>query len=308
MGGPSRFHDTSEPRDRSRKDPRVSSLEEKMTTLLLSVALVCACAPGERQLDPDPTAETTIETASARDFDHEHTLLTEILKANTQGGDIDYRALKKNPAKLDAYLAGLRAVSPKTMKGWTRDQRFAFWINTYNAYTIQLVRDNYPVKSIKSIGGLLTSVWDKAFIPMNAHHPKGKDKKLTLNHIEHDILRPIFKDARVHAAINCASKSCPPLRSEAYVASRLDQQLDEQVRIWLADPCRNRFDRKAGRLHLSKIFDWFAKDFRRDGGSVQGWVAKYAPEKAATWLKGAKEVRISYLDYSWKLNDVKHKD
>lgn len=271
-----------------------------MISLLLPLALLCACSPGPASAEP-------ASEYSSEDFDQQHTLMTEVLAASTSGDRVDYLALRQEPAALDRYLASLRAVDPKVMKQWSEDERFAFWINAYNGYTLQLVRDHYPVKGIKSIGGILTSVWDKAFIPMNGHHPKGKNKKLSLNHIEHDILRPLFRDARVHAAINCASLSCPPLRNEAYVAARLDEQLDEQVRAWLADPGRNRFDEKAGRMHLSKIFDWFAKDFRRDGGSVQGWIAKYAPAEVAGWLKQTEEVRVSYLDYSWKLNDIQQK-
>ena len=109
----------------------------------------------------------------------------------------------------------------------------------------------------------------------------------------------------MHAAINCASESCPPLRPEPYVAERLERQLDEQARQWMADPTRNRYELSADTLRLSKVFDWFEEDFRRDAGSVQAWVARYAPQEVAERIRGEERLRVRYLDYSWRLNDVK---
>ncbi|MBI5365055.1 MAG: DUF547 domain-containing protein [Planctomycetes bacterium] len=237
-------------------------------------------------------------------FDHSHAAWTAVLKKAVVGDRIDYGALKKDHAELDGYLKTLHAVNPEELGAWTRSQQFAFWINAYNAHCISLVVSEYPVESIKDLGSLLSPVWKKQFIDMPDLHLSGKPKKLSLHDIEHEILRPQFKDARVHAAINCASESCPPLRAEAFVATRLEEQLDAQVRAWLADKARNRFDSVKRRASVSAILEWFEDDFVRDGGSVAGWLAKYAPETEAAWLKGGK-VDLHSQDYSWKLNDLK---
>jgi hypothetical protein len=238
-------------------------------------------------------------------FDQNHGAWTEVLRAYVQADRFDYKALSLNRAKLDQYLGALQSVAREEFETWSKEQRYAFWINAYNAYTIHLVAKSYPLDSIKDLGGLFKSPWDKPFIPLGHLFPDGVKKELTLNNIEHDVLRPKFKDARVHAAINCASRGCPPLRKEAFVAEKLGTQLDEQVRAWLADATRNRFDREKSKLQVSEIFSWFKEDFVRDGGSVREWLAKYAPEEHAAWLRDTKkEVDLSYLEYSWKLNDV----
>jgi len=240
-------------------------------------------------------------------FDHTHAAWTAVLKEHARDGGFDYAALKKDDARLRAYLRSLEAVTKEQHDGWERDEQLAFWINAYNAYTIRKVVGGYPVKSIKKLGGLFTSVWDKEFIPLNALHPKGAGDELSLNDIEHGILRPRFEDARVHAAINCASKSCPPLLDVAYTAKEIGRQLERQVKAWLADPARNRFEAAAKRARVSKIFDWFEEDFERGGGTVAGWIAKYAPREHAEWL-AAGGVRLSYLDYDWSLNDAPPRD
>jgi hypothetical protein len=260
------------------------------------VVLACAWSPPEREVRAQEPARAG--------FDQAHTLWTEVLKANVKGDRFDYKALLENRGKLDQYLGELQSVTRDEFERWTKEQRCAFWINAYNAYTVHLVIKNYPLESIKDVGGLLRSVWDKSFIPLGQLFPGEEKKELSLNNIEHDVLRPKFKDARIHAAINCASRSCPPLRAEAFVADRLDAQLDEQVRAWLGDATRNRFERDKKRIQISQIFQWFHEDFERDKGSVRAWVETYAPAKEAEWLKLEKNVDVSYLDYSWKLNDI----
>lgn len=237
-------------------------------------------------------------------FDHSHSAWTNVLRKHVRGDAFDYAALKKDRAELDSYLAALHAVQPADTQTWTREQQYAFWINVYNAHCISLVLSEYPVDGIKDIGGWFSPVWKKAFIEMPAFHPSGKAGKLSLDDVEHAILRPTYKDARVHAAVNCASVGCPPLRNEAFVADRLDAQLDEQCKNWLADARRNKIDWSKSKAELSAIFDWFKDDFVRDAGSVQNWIAKFSVGGEA--LAGAK-LSISYLDYSWKLNDAPKK-
>ena len=236
-------------------------------------------------------------------FDHEHRRWTAILKEHIHGDRFDYAALKKDRGELDRYLDELEAVTPAELAAWERERRMAFWIDVYNAHVVALVLDSYPIESVEDLGSESAPVWKKRFIDLPAHHPSGKPGKLSLDDVEHGILRAQFADARIHAAINCAAEGCPPLRAEAYVASKLSKQLDEQCRAWVADRARNRFDRENGRAELSKVFEWFAADFERDAGSVLAWIARFAPEADAEWIRAAKP-KIAYLPYSWKLNDV----
>jgi hypothetical protein len=235
-------------------------------------------------------------------FDHEHAQWTQVLRACVHDGGFDYAKLKQDRITLDAYLRTIQAVTPAQLEGWSEKQRFAFWINTYNAHCILKVIDNYPLKSIRKLDGAfgIKTVFDKAFIPMKSLHPDGENEELALNDIEHKILRKRYKDARLHAAINCASASCPPLRNEAFTADKLDAQLDEQMRAFVNDAARNHVDPAQKKLELSEIFKWFAEDFERDAKSVQEFLIRFAPAEKAEFIRGAK---IRYIDYDWSLNE-----
>ena len=251
---------------------------------------------------PAPVEPVTAEPAAApvAEFDHSHKVFDEILRATVKRDRLDYKKVDRK--KLDAYIGQLRGVTKAQLESWSREQRYAFWINVYNAHVIEIVLDNYPLESIKDIGGkVFGQVWDKEFIKMNALHPKGDKDRLSLNDVEHEILRPRFKDARVHAAVNCASFSCPPLLAEAFVATKLEAQLDAQMKAFLVDTDRNRFDEKKGVVHASEIFKWFSEDFDRDAGSVREYMIEFAPADKKAFLKDAK---IKYIDYDWSLNDV----
>jgi hypothetical protein len=262
-----------------------------MLTLLASLALSWTAQPAARD-----------------DFDHTHAVWTEVLREHVRGDRFDYLALARERDSLDAYLGELRRVTPAQLAGWTREQRYAFWINTYNANVVDLVTRNWPLKSIKDLGGLFSPVWKKRYIELPALDPKRENRLLSLDDIEHQILRPRFQDARVHATVNCASIGCPPLRAEAFVAERLEEQLDDQVRKWLADPARNRYERDRSTVRVSKIFDWFEEDFERDAGSVNAWILRYAPADQVAWTKGAKKLKRKYLGYDWKVNAVAGSD
>lgn len=267
-----------------------------------SFALTLAAAP--LLTGPAPGAQETPA------FDHTHAAWTEVLEgALSEDGLVDYAGLRKSKEALDAYLEALEATTPEQHAGWTRDERFAFWINAYNAYTIQLIRDRGPVKSIKKLGGWFTSPWEIKFIPMPAFDPEEDGDDLMLDEIEHDILRPVFEDARVHAAINCASLSCPPLRAEAYQGAKLDEQLDDQTALWLADPSRNGITAGAKRLKVSKIFDWFEDDFGGKDEAVVRWIADHVEDEAlAKDLRArADDIDVRYLDYDWSINAQKGK-
>ena len=234
--------------------------------------------------------------SAAADFDPDHSAWTAVLAKYVRDGDVDYRGLAgEGRASFDAYLQSLQAASPSELT-WSRDERIAFWINAYNAFTIRLVLDNYPLRSIRSIGLLPGAAFRKAFIPLG---PGGEE--ISLDTIEHQILRAKFQDARVHFAIVCASKSCPALRSEAYRARDLAQQLDDAARRFLADPSKNRLDVASGTLHLSPILKWFREDFERDAGSLEAFVARYAGPHDAERMRTTK-MQLEFLDYDWSLN------
>ncbi len=207
-------------------------------------------------------------------------------------GLVDYKGFMRDTAALNDYLHVVESAHPSD-KNWSRNEQMAYWINAYNAYTIQLILRNYPLASIKDIKkgvAFVNSVWDIKFI-----HIQGFT--YDLNNIEHNILRPVFKDARIHAAVNCASYSCPKLMNEAYTADKLEKQLDAGMRAFVNDPKRNQI--KADQAKISEIFKWFKGDFDRDGGSVREFLNKYST------VKLTKNTDISHLDYDWKLNEAK---
>jgi hypothetical protein len=244
--------------------------------------------------------------ASTTDFDHSHRRWTEVLDARARRDGVEYAELKRDPAKLDDYLASLEAVMPEEFAAWSVPQRFAFWINAYNAYTVRRVLDAYPVASPKDVvDEEKQDLWEQAFVPLGRLFPGAGDRKLTLNEIRDKLLRPTFKDARVHAALSDASRSSPPLFGEAYVPDRLEKQLDARVVAWLADPARNRYDRDAKRLQVSMLFERYRDDFVREADTLKSWIGPRAPEVHRDWIAAAEELKIEYLEFDWKLNDAK---
>jgi hypothetical protein len=203
---------------------------------------------------------------------------------------VNYPAMKKDPA-YSKLIADLKKFSPTTLK--TPKEKMTFWINTYNVMAVKMVVDHYPVDSIKDAGSVFSSVWKKEVGVVGG-------KKVTLNDIEHEILRKMG-DPRIHVAIVCASVSCPDLRNEAYTSDKLDAQLDDQFKQFLENRGKGfQLDRGKKRVTLSKIFDWFEEDFEPKGG-VLPFLARYAPEKDRAFLKKEK-LKVSYLDYNWDLN------
>lgn len=234
----------------------------------------------------------------------DHGLFSAVLQEHVVAGLVDYAAVARDQ-RLPQYLDQLAETDPGRLA--SRAEKLAFWINAYNAYTLKLVADDYPVESIhdlgtggRIIGWLLNrSPWDIRFAEVGG-------KKYTLNEIEHEILRPRFQEPRIHFAIVCAAVSCPPLRSEAYVPDRLDEQFDEQGRIFLADSRHNQFDFKERRASLSPIFSWFKEDFGGDDESLIRFVARFLGQDVARQLESHTEPwRVSHTDYDWSLNDQK---
>ena len=200
-------------------------------------------------------------------------------------GNVNYKGMKKELPKLISYLDQFKTISPDG--NWSKNEKLAYWINLYNASTVYLVATNYPVKSIKRINTGMP--WSKKFV-------KSGSKTYTLNDIEHKIIRPKFNDPRIHAALNCAAKSCPKLLNTAYKAETLDKQLDAQTISWINDSEKNIIS--PSKLKLSKLFDWYKSDFDVAGGVVK-FVSKYNQSKVTINSKA----KIVYLEYDWSLNE-----
>jgi len=233
-----------------------------------------------------------VDKTAAAAVDHE--IWAELLNKYVKLGGVDYAGFKSEEGRLDQYLKVLEHTDLKTL---SRDDLFAYYINAYNAWTIKLILSAYPgVKSIKDLGTFLKSPWEKKFVRIDG-------EVVTLDYIEHHILRPRFKDPRVHFAINCSAASCPPLRSEPYLGSSLDRQLDQSTRSFINNP--NNYRLEDNTLYVSRIFDWFSEDFHND---VVGFYLKYARDGLKTRLTEKKNaIQVKYLHYDWSLNDVSKK-
>ena len=220
-----------------------------------------------------------------------HAIWAELLNKYVKPNGVDYAGFKSEEEKLDQYLKVLEHTDLKTL---SREEKFAYYINAYNAWTIKLILSAYPgIKSIKDLGTFLKSPWEKKFVRIDGD-------ELTLDDIEHHILRPRFKDPRVHFAINCSAASCPPMSSQPYWGSSLDLQLDQATRSFINEPNSYRLEGNA--FYVSRIFKWFAEDFNHD---VVGFYLKYAQDDLKKKLTAKKDaLEVKYLDYDWSLNDV----
>jgi hypothetical protein len=236
-------------------------------------------------------------------FDHSYSswdaLLSQNVKLEGAKSSVDYKAFVKEKKELKSIAEKFSAVKKDEYNSWSKEQKLSFLINAYNVFTIQLIVDHYPVDSIKSRKITWLSPFKKDFFSLFG-------KEMSLGHLEHEILRKDFKEARIHFAINCASIGCPALMDEAFRAKDLEQQLEKAAKLFANDKTRNRLDKKEQELQISKIFDWFESDFKRDFGSVKAFFLKYAElteEEKRLLLKDSTD--IDYLDYDWKLNEKK---
>lgn len=208
----------------------------------------------------------------------------------SEDGRVDYRGLQQDSLRLNQYL-DLVSHNPPNNR-WSQPERLAYWLNSYNAFTLQLVIRHYPVTSIKDIGKGLTipfvnTVWDIPFIQIG-------EKTIDLNNLEHSVLRKEFDDPRIHFAIVCASKSCPYLRAEAYHPSFLDQQLEDQAIRFINDGIRNQVT--GSNVYISKIFKWYKGDFTKKTGLID-FLNQYS--KVAI----PDHAEIKFLEYDWSLNE-----
>ncbi len=221
-----------------------------------------------------------------------HQLFDSLLQQHVnKAGFVNYEGFIRDSVLFNNYLNLLSNHHPNT-KNWDKNQRLTYWINAYNAFTIQIICQNYPINSIKDIEKKLinipfgNTVWDLEFINI-------ENQPYNLNYLEHKIIRKEFDDARIHFAINCASFSCPPLLNRAYAADLLDAQLQTQSFAFINDTLRNKIT--VEKAQLSKLFLWFKKDFVRRS-SLKTFINNYSA------VKMAKKTPLDYLDYSWQLN------
>jgi hypothetical protein len=217
---------------------------------------------------------------------------------DTAGVRVNYGALREAPV-WERLVADLDHCDPGQLR--SHAERLAFWTNAYNVLAIDLVTRNHPAESIRELGSLFRPVWKREAGSIGG-------RSYSLDEIEHEILRPMG-EPRIHAAIVCASTSCPSLRREPYRASRLDLQLDDSLRRWLADPRKGaRIDRGKRTLFLSRIFDWFAEDFESRGG-VLAFLRPYFPGPIRRFVEAQGDaLRVRYLEYDWRLNDLRGRD
>jgi hypothetical protein len=195
-------------------------------------------------------------------------------------GRVNYKGFAADREQLKAYLKALAQTSPAA--GWSRAEKMAYWINAYNAFTVDLIVEHYPLKSITQLDGGKT--WDVKRIEIEG-------KKYSLNDLENSILRPQFSDARIHFAINCAARSCPPLHNRAYTADNLERTLEERTRRFIRNERYNRI--RPTRAEVSKIFDWYADDF----GDLRAFLSRYAS------ITLAPTAEVVFLEYDWGLNE-----
>lgn len=219
----------------------------------------------------------------------DHSKFDAILKTYVNDGFVEYSKLKENKEDLSKFRSYLGDLNSAKVENFDRNEKLAFWINAYNAYTIDLIINNLPIASIKNIGNFFNGPWDQNIC-------KAGRETYTLNHIEHKILRVDFQEPRIHFAIVCASISCPKLLSTAFTKQNIEELLDIGAKNFINDSTKNMFDAKENILMASKIFSWFGEDFDSMGGTIGVW-NKYTKTQQIP-----KNSDIDFIDYDWSLN------
>ncbi len=236
----------------------------------------------------------TSQLVNADTLDQSNQQYQEVLNSYVKGGLVDYSGLKSDPKDLNQYLEQTASISKETFDGWSKNEQLAFLINLYNAQTLDLIADNYPVKSIKDIASDSDGPWEQPIVPLFG-------EKITLNTLENEIIRKNYPEPRIHFALICAAMGCPDLMNTPYQPKTLDKQLDQQTKVFLLDPEKNSIDTNQEILMLSPIFDWYQEDFIKQSGSVIEFVNPYFGNEATGGFK------IEYTNYDWSLNDLPSK-
>ncbi len=235
--------------------------------------------------------------ATANAFDHSHGAYTELLSKYIIDGRVDYKSFLDSKDELVAYLDDLASVSEDEFETWTDNQKISFWINLYNAHTIRLILNSYPVGNIRGLGIPLLGPWAISGIKVF------EGKKISLDHIEHKTLRRKYKDPRYHFALVCAAKSCPPLRYEAYTPDRLDEQLNDQGRWFMSESKKNRLDTDKKVMYLSSIMSWYRGDFPRGNEAMIKYMWQFFDSKD-TAGQNPEDYSIKHTSYDWSINQA----
>lgn len=240
---------------------------------------------------------------ASRPFHHSHKQWTLFLQkhVNVKGfaNTVTYKAIQADPSELNDYLRSLETVTKNEFDSFSENEKLAFLINAYNAFTVKLIVDHYPVKSIKDIGSFLSSPWKKKFFRL-----LGEERHL--DNIEHDMIRKWFNEPRIHFAVVCASIDCPALRNEAFTSDEIETQLEDAAQNFLSDKSRNRYVPEKKVLEISSLFKWYGSDFPQKYGSLQAFLApRIATTPEYQSIIREKKASVTYLDYDWSLNEEK---
>lgn len=247
---------------------------------------------------------------SAATYDPQHTAFTSLLQRHVSAGRVDYTALRRERASLDAYVAAVQSLDAAMIAALPRPERLAFHLNAYNAFVLRTIVDHHPLSrgSLVGLAFPANSIWQIPGAFRERRFTLG-GKRVSLDDLEHRIIRPQFAEPRVHMALVCAARSCPPLRSEAFVSTRLDAQLDDQAQRFLADRQHGlQVDAANDGVRVSAIFKWFGEDFAaltggdRDRG-VLDFVAGHVDDAALRARLRAPGLKLRFLDYDWTLNE-----
>ena len=262
-----------------------------------------------------------IEEVKSDSFDHSYSTYNSLLNEYVENASVNYSGFIDSRAEFETFLRTIGSVNENDYESWTQEQKLAFWINAYNAFTIKAIIDHYPIKRSFSLVGIfyapsnsilqIKGVWTKLQF-------RALDRMVTLDEIEHQILRKEFNEPRIHIAINCASISCPDLSNEAYVAERLEQQLAQASINFVNNPSKGiQIDEQKGKVKLSKIFKWFGEDFIQNYGgtklfnnyslkenAVLNFTAEYLEAQQTKEYLMNNKLKIGYLGYDWHLNEL----
>ena len=260
--------------------------------VVVALLLIAGCTHESEQVPAVPATKPVA-------FDHAHPGLAKVLAKVSDGfGMVNYKAIKTDPTELEAYLKLAARVPRKQFDGWTKAHRMAFLLNVYNSTTLKLMADNHPVETIKEIGGL-RRVWDLKVVRLFGG-------KISLGHLEHELIRKLFRSPSVHFALVCGSRGCPPLRREPYTAEKLETQFSEQAQRFLRDKNKNHVDVDKKTLYLSPIFYWFREDFGKTDAEIIAMAAKHMvlAEREALRQGG---YSIRYTEFDWGVNTAAQK-
>jgi len=247
-------------------------------------------------------------------FDHTYGDYRKILNAYVKEGRVDYLALQKDRADIDAFVKEIAGVTDSEYGSWSREQQLAYWINTYNGWFLQIIIDRYPIRGARLYGvsypensvQRIPNLWDNV-------KTKAAGREVSLRDIEHKILISQFREPRVHFAIVGAALGCPLLRTEPFHADSLDTQLSDAARAFINDPSKVQWDEPQRKLKISRIFDWYSSDFQiaaddswkklySKRAGIVAFISRYLPAPVTDDLKKSK-AKIEYLDYDWTLNN-----